>query len=102
MHRIRSQCNTHPLLTPSICRSTHHTPGMPMRSHSAQYLKVFPIGIHSRKQKYRIETLIKRGTRTAKKKTDTGVHRIFEGAGGTGKNGAMAVPGGCGQPQSVL
>jgi hypothetical protein len=42
---------TYPLRTPSICKSTHHTPGMPAINHSAMYLTAWPTGNHSRKQK---------------------------------------------------
>lgn len=89
---LRSRVVTHPLRTPSTCKSTHHTPGIPSISHSAAYLIAWPTGIHSKKQKYRKETPSRNGSRVRKRVMDTGVHRKLAGAGGTGRKGAIAVP----------
>tara|TARA_R110002003_G_scaffold149_7_gene13566 strand:+ start:30457 stop:30594 length:138 start_codon:yes stop_codon:yes gene_type:complete len=42
--------------------------------------------------KYNVETPSKNGRRKRKRKRDTGVHRKLDGAGGTGRKGAIAVP----------
>jgi hypothetical protein len=85
---------TYPLLTPSTCKSTHHTPGIPNISHSAAYLIVAigPVLIHSRKQKYTTETTSRGGNRARKRKMETGHQSTPVGAGGTGRKGAIAVP----------
>ena len=82
----------YPRFTPSTCRSTHHTPGIPSINHNAQYLIVRPSGTHSSTVKYNVETPSKNGRRKRKRKRDTGVHRKLDGAGGTGRKGAIAVP----------
>jgi hypothetical protein len=42
--------------------------------------------------KYNVETPSKNGRRKRKRKSDTGVQRKLDGAGGTGRKGAIAVP----------
>ena len=39
------------------------------------------------------EIITRSGRRKAKRKMESGVQRKFEGAGGTGRKGAIAVPG---------
>ena len=84
---------TYPLFTPSTCRSTHHTPGMLSISHSAPYLIALPIGTNSSTAKYSIDTLSRSGRRKKKRVIDTGAQKRLNGAGGTGRKGAIAVPG---------
>ena len=40
-----------PFFTPSICRSIHHTPGMPSIIHNIAFLSSEPRGNHCRKRK---------------------------------------------------
>jgi hypothetical protein len=85
-------CMTYPLLTPSTWRSTHHTPSQPSRDHSAQYLIACPTGSHSRTQKYRTERISSGGIRKTKTPAVQIDLKMLDGAGGTGKKGAIAVP----------
>jgi hypothetical protein len=89
---------TYPLLTPSTCKSTHHTPGMLSINHSVVYLTVWPSGAHSKTKKYNAQKNSKNGTLMKKRNKDTGIQRKLAGAGGTGRKGAMAVPIACCQP----
>jgi hypothetical protein len=83
---------TYPLLTPSTWRSTHHTPSQPSSDHSAQYLTACPTGSHSKMQKYRTERISRGGMRRKKTPVVQKVLKMLDGAGGTGKKGAIAVP----------
>lgn len=42
---------TYPFLTPSICKSTHHIPGIPKIHHNAAFLPSEPIGSHAKTMK---------------------------------------------------
>ena len=50
-----------PFLTPSICRSIHHIPGMPSIIQSIAFFGSEPSGNHCRKRKYVVETVTKNG-----------------------------------------
>lgn len=57
-----------PFLTPSICRSIHHIPGMPRIIHNMAFFASEPRGIHCRKRKYDVATVRKKGSFRANKK----------------------------------
>lgn len=82
---------SYPLLTPSICRSIHHMPGVPIMDHRAAFLPIAPIGSHCRKKKYDRLNARRSGIRIVKRKTWTGRYAPA-GSIGMGRNGAMPVP----------
>jgi len=61
-----------PFLTPSICRSIHHMPGMPNIIHSMAFLTSDPSGNHCRNRKYVVAIVIKKGNLNRNKKIWTG------------------------------
>jgi hypothetical protein len=54
---------TNPFLTPSICKSIHHMPGIPRMHHNEPFLPTMPIGIHCSTRKYEIVNMSSKGTR---------------------------------------
>lgn len=50
-----------PFFTPSICRSIHHTPGIPNIIQRIAFLDSEPSGNHWRMRKYVMETVAKNG-----------------------------------------
>jgi hypothetical protein len=61
-------------------------------NHNAMYLIACPTGSHSKTQKYTVETKSRNGIRNRKSPIEGSVQTMLDGAGGTGKKGAIAVP----------
>lgn len=81
----------YPRLTPSIWRSIHHMPGVPIIDHSAAFLPIAPMGSHCRKRKYDRLNARRNGIRIAKRKTWKG-RCTPAGSMGIGRKAAMPVP----------
>jgi len=57
-----------PFLTPSICKTIHHMPGIPSIIHSSAFFTSDPRGNHCRKRKYVTEMAMKKGNLKRKRK----------------------------------
>ena len=80
-----------PFLTPSICKSIHHIPGIPSIIQSIAFFKRIPSGNHWRKRKYVVETVKKKGNLNKKRNICSGSHTRAD-IDVTGKNGAIPDP----------
>ncbi len=83
---------THPFFTPSICKSTHHTPATRRIVHRPAFLPPEPIGSQASRRKY--ATVV---TRTIGRRHVRMRRRMKKGSEDestdTGRNGAIPEPG---------
>ena len=85
--------NRLPLLTPSTCKSIHHTPGMPSKHHWFAFRRRPPAGSHCMRESQTIQAKMRSGSRRLTRKICQGRRRGLVGGGVMGKKGAMPEPG---------
>lgn len=81
-----------PFFTPSICKSIHHTPGIPSIIQRMAFLTSEPSGNHCRTTKYAKDTVTKKGSLNRNRNICMMMYTPA-GSEGTGRNGAIPEPG---------